>query len=219
MAHYHMGGIRCNARMESDISGLFGAGEVVGGAHGANRLSGNALTGAFVFGERAGRFASEYARSAGAKCWDWEAADAVERRVIPHWMPNTAPRESSGVVISQLQVLMGDLVGSIRNSDGLTRALAQIHRWQSDWASMNVREAAGFNLDLQDWCDLRNMLTAAEATTLSALTRRESRGAHFRADFPEMDPTATANILLRLQDGVLSAQSAPVVTTGLEVIE
>jgi succinate dehydrogenase flavoprotein subunit len=211
MAHYHMGGIRVNKRMETRISGLYAAGEAVGGANGANRLSGNAITEAFVFGERAGSSAAEAAQDLQV---DWEsklAAAAFERLNALR-----STRSGDGVrpvaFQAELQNLMWENAGPFRNAAKLAAALGRIRQMQrDDLPNVSVTDATLYNLDLQDWFELRAMLTTAEAVVGSALARNESRGAHQREDFPDSHESLLKNQVMELRKGEIVGQwSSPV---------
>jgi succinate dehydrogenase / fumarate reductase flavoprotein subunit len=206
MAHYHMGGIRVGADMATRLQGLFAAGEAVGGAHGANRLSGNAITEAFVFGHRAGSAAAEFSRSAGASWhveWARESQDRISALV-------ELPRRGAGSPAAmqiELQNLMWEQAGPFRTGDKLAAALGRI-REMRDHELVNAAVGAekAFNLDLQDWFELRAMLATAEAVVSSALARAESRGAHQREDFPESDEAFLKNQVLELTGRKLSSR-------------
>jgi succinate dehydrogenase/fumarate reductase flavoprotein subunit len=198
IAHYHMGGIRVDERMETRIAGLFAAGEAVGGANGANRLSGNAITEAFVFGERAGRHA---ARSTSAGWATEDAApiiDDIAAVSARHRQPGSDPART-GDMWRELQDLMWDKVGVLRTEDAMTQALARIRTLRAD-----ARDAIGhhrdgrFDMELQDVFDLRASLLTAETVAITALQRRESRGAHQREDLPDAIPALERNQIVRL---------------------
>jgi len=213
IAHYHMGGIRVNGQMETGIPGLYGAGEAVGGANGANRLSGNAIPEAFVFGERAGRFAAEYARGRNRA---WSDAAAEERldllnSVIGRQTDANGEMAALGEMWAELQQLMWDKVGVLRTGDKLTAALNRIRDMRTQLDGIAPADDNEFNLTLQDWYDLRSALLTAESVTLAAINRTESRGAHQREDYEETDPAQTHNQRLRLDDaGALVSDYLPV---------
>ena len=215
-AHYHMGGIRANSRMETGVPGLYAAGEAVGGANGANRLSGNAITEAFVFGQCAGHHAGEYSKKTGR---DWEsryAAAAVEQaRAVRNLRKTGGPPPIA--LQSEIKDLMWECTGPFRTGDGLRHALARIQQIREEIPSLSISGDERFNLDLQDWFELRAMATIAEAVVVSALARTESRGAHQRLDFPESDPSMVRNQTLRLRDGRLVTQWVPVVSSSIKV--
>ena len=200
IAHYHMGGIRVNGKMETGVPGLYGAGEAVGGANGANRLSGNAIPEAFVFGERAGRFAADYARGRNRTWSDNAAEEHLDRLngLVGRQTDANVEKAALGEMWAELQKLMWDKVGVLRTGDKLTAALSRIRDMQTALDSIAPADATEFNLTLQDWYDLRSALLTAESVTLAAINRTESRGAHQREDFEETDPAQTHNQRLRL---------------------
>ena len=183
IAHYHMGGMRVNDVMESSVKNLFAAGEVVGGANGANRLSGNAITEAFVFGELAGRSAVAVSEQVRGVTDAATQIIAVIEEMSGRSHEGTNPAEG----IAQLQEIMQRNVGPFRTNDGLRRALAAISQMAADLPSMATGGALAFNQQLADWFTLRNMLDVARVVASAALGRTESRGSHQREDFPLMD--------------------------------
>ena len=203
IAHYHMGGIRVNGRMETGIPGLYGAGEAVGGANGANRLSGNAIPEAFVFGERAGKFAAEYARGRNRNWSDGAAREHLDRlaALIGRQTDANGEMAALGEMWAELQQLMWDKVGVLRTGEKLAAALGRIRAMRIQLDGIAPADDAEFNMTLQDWYDLRSALLTAESVTLAAINRTESRGAHQREDFEQTDPAQTHNQRLRLDSG------------------
>jgi len=198
IAHYHMGGVKTDARMETEIPGLLVAGEAVGGANGANRLSGNAITEALVFGRQAGRSAAERADRIAMPSLDAaniRAALELARADNPKGDVNTAE------MVQTLQTAMADDVGPLRSEAGLERALATIEDLTRRLGSTPVGDGRAFDLRRLDWFDLRNMLLVAQVVTRAALKRSESRGAHQREDHPEMRPEWALNQVARWRDG------------------
>jgi succinate dehydrogenase / fumarate reductase flavoprotein subunit len=173
IAHYHMGGVRVNADMQTGVPRLFAAGEAVGGANGANRLSGNAITEAFTFGRRAG----ERAAALAAKT----APPPLEERI---WVSSAGRRNNPAAEIMRLQKLMNEHVGPLRTRAGLEHTLEQISALEPMCAELPASRA-GLDPEWMDMHDLRNMRLVAECVTRAALERTESRGAHQREDFPE----------------------------------
>jgi succinate dehydrogenase/fumarate reductase flavoprotein subunit len=201
IAHYHMGGIVVDRRMASVVPGLYAAGEAVGGANGANRLSGNAIPEALVFGERAGRFASTAERAAG---WNPGAAmEAVER--IRELRDGRAGEFTATALLDELRALMWDDVGPLRSPAGLERALARLGEMRAALPELAIAPGRECNPSLADWFELRASLVAAEAVTCAALARRESRGAHQREDFPDSDPASATRQLVTAQAGAIAA--------------
>jgi succinate dehydrogenase/fumarate reductase flavoprotein subunit len=202
-AHYHMGGIRVNARMETCIQGLYAAGEAVGGANGANRLSGNAITEAFVFGARAGACAAKQAKTMSGS-GDPKLADIALDRIAS--MPLRGSKRGTAPVglQAELQKLMWEKAGPFRTGEKLSEALARIRKMRErELPDAEIATDRAFNMDLQDWFELRAMLTTAEAVVTSALSRTESRGAHQREDHPNPDPLYLRNQVLQLKNGAL----------------
>src|SRR5216684_388266 len=210
IAHYHMGGVKADARMATELPGLFAAGEAVGGANGANRLSGNAITEALVFGRRAGASAAGYARRARAPAFRPQAARAalelVGRRTDRNDL-NTAAK------VQRLQATMADDVGPFRTAAKLERALDSIGEMIGALGEAPIGDRA-FDLRFLEWFDLRNMLTVAHTVAMAALARGESRGAHQREDFPGMLPEWRVNQVARLGAGGLALAAVPAATAA-----
>ncbi len=186
--HYMMGGVRVDAETaESTVKGLFAAGEVAAGLHGANRLGGNSLSDLLVFGRRAGLAAAKYAQETPSGRIDVAQLQEAEREML-------APFERTGgespyELHRDLQDTMQNLVGIFRNQEDLQRALAKIEEFKRRLEHVSVAGSRMFNPGWHLCRDLRSMLTVAEAVTRSALARRESRGAHSRIDYPGPDTT------------------------------
>jgi len=209
IAHYHMGGVKADARMETEVPGLFVAGEAVGGANGANRLSGNAVTEALVFGRRAGRSAAE--RAARRAPRPLRPADVATVLPLAGAPPATgAGRDlNTAAMVERLQTLMADDVGPLRTRDGLARALAGIEALTDALGELPVGDGKPFDYRRLDWLDLRNMLTVAHVVAAVALARTESRGAHQREDHPEMRPEWAVNQTVRWREGGIVFAAVP----------
>jgi succinate dehydrogenase/fumarate reductase flavoprotein subunit len=180
IAHYHMGGVRVDKRMRTGVERLFAAGEAVGGANGANRLSGNAITEALAFGRIAGR---EAGRAAGGARPVFAAGEALAR------VEARGPSRNTAALVAALQRAMSRDVGPFRTATGLARAAAAIAELRVELGNAPPG-APGTPHDLArlDWFDLRQMLLVAACVVRAARMRTESRGAHQREDFPAMDP-------------------------------
>ena len=202
-AHYHMGGVRVNARMETCIQGLYAAGEAIGGANGANRLSGNAITEAFVFGARAGACAGEQVKTISRDDDRKLTRIALDRTAA--LVPRGSKRGMAPVGLqAELQKLMWEKAGPFRTGEKLSTALRRIREMrEQELPGLEIATEGAFNMDLQDWFELRAMLTTAEAVVTSALARTESRGAHQREDYPNSDPLYLRNQVLKLKNGAL----------------
>ena len=190
IAHYHMGGVKAGVTMGTRVPGLFVAGEAVGGANGANRLSGNAITEALVFGRTAGRSAAERASRVGAARADPAIFEAARERLSRGHAKRAG---NPAAMIEELQALMQKDVGPFRTGPGLTRALERIRAMQADLPGMKPPSGQPYDTELVDWIDLSTMLEVARCVAVSALARTESRGAHQREDFPGMDPAWQRN--------------------------
>jgi len=211
-----MGGVKADATMATAVPGLLVAGEVVGGANGANRLSGNALTEAFVFGRRAGRSAAERAKPKVRpmlRPQDAAAAlDLVRAETKDHASANTAE------MIARLQATMSDNVGPIRTGAKLRQALTDIAAIAAEAGEHPLGCAGAFDLERLDWFDLRNMLLVARAVATAALNRSESRGAHQREDFPAMLPHWQRHQSIHRRGGALQLASAPAPTPAATLV-
>jgi succinate dehydrogenase/fumarate reductase flavoprotein subunit len=199
IAHYHMGGVAVDERMMSRVPGLFAAGEATGGANGANRLSGNAIPEALVFGERAGRFAAAHAASRVRRWHQNGAQDAVD--CIRELGDGRSGSQSATTLLDELRGLMWADVGPLRTTDGLCRAAGRLAQLRASLPALAIAPGRACNPTLSDWFELRASLVAAEAVTQAALRREESRGAHQRANFPETDPAWTHRQHVRMTPG------------------
>ena len=196
IAHYHMGGVRADARMATELPGLFVAGEAVGGANGANRLSGNAITEALVFGRRAGRSSAMHARSIKTQQDGQPAARATLDLI-------TAERGrdiNTAEMIAAVQATMQRDVGTLRREDKLVRAQTRLAQLASDLGECPPSGPTVFDLQRLEWFDLRNMLLVARTVAQAALARRESWGAHQREDFPDTKPAWELTQVAALRD-------------------
>jgi succinate dehydrogenase / fumarate reductase flavoprotein subunit len=188
--HYMMGGVRVDGETQmSTLPGLFAAGECAAGLHGANRLGGNSLSDLLVFGKRAGEFAARFAREAPIRSVPQEEIARAARRAVAPFEPAAAgPPEAPYELMHRLQQIMQHHVGIVREEPSMRQGLEAVLSLRERVA----RAAAGgnrhFNPGWHTALDLPGMITVAEAITRAALERKESRGAHFREDFPGKDP-------------------------------
>jgi succinate dehydrogenase/fumarate reductase flavoprotein subunit len=206
IAHYHMGGIAADARMQTDLPGLFAAGEAVGGANGANRLSGNAITEALVFGRRAGRSAADYAGRlsvAPDRADNAHEATALITADAPTRNFNTAKMQQT------LQNTMQDDVGALRSGAKLTAALDTIGRLTDELGSTPPGDGKRFDMRRIDWFDMRNMLLVARAVAAAALARTETRGAQQREDYPQLSPDWAFNQTVTLAGSRIELSGGP----------
>ncbi len=195
IAHYHMGGIRVDTAMATGVPGLFAAGEAVGGANGANRLSGNAITEALAFGRAAGRSAAGWRGTVG-----FDAGAAVEAVALAG---GEGPVLNTAALFAQLQAIMADHVGPFRSAAGLAEALRAVGDLRAAVGVVPPGRAQAHDLARVDWFDLRQALLVAECVIVAAFARTESRGAHQREDFPAMDEGWVCNQVITWADGRL----------------
>ena len=189
IAHYHMGGVKADPSMSTRVPGLLVAGEAVGGANGANRLSGNAITEALVFGRKAGQSAAAYVLKGRAP----EAEDAFKAARARLLGGSAVRKANPALMIESLQALMQKEVGPFRTGEGLTGALVAMRSMQRDLPGMKPPAGKPYDTELIDWLDLSTMLEVGRCVAESALSRTESRGAHQREDYPGLDPAWQRN--------------------------
>ena len=197
-AHYSMGGILVNPEsLSTSVEGLFAAGEVAGGLHGANRLGGNSLAEIIIFGRRAGIAASKYSKKINQQLRSNKAiATAHENinRLIKNGDELVRPLQN------ELRLIMWKYCGVIKNKTLLLEGLSKIEMIKTKFSDIEVRIDKYNCEDLALISDLQSSLLSAKATIVSALQRNESRGAHQRSDFPELDPLCKFNCLVSMDD-------------------
>ncbi len=184
--HYMMGGIRVEAETaQSTLPGLFAAGEAAAGLHGANRLGGNSLSDLLVFGRRAGLSAAAYAAKTPQGSIDpTQIANAEKDMLTPF---ERGEGENPYALHRDLQEVMQNLVGIFRLDEDLKKAMVELEKLKQRFAKVRVEGSRMFNPGWHLARDLHSMLTVSEAVTRSAILRKESRGAHSRIDFPNLD--------------------------------
>jgi len=193
-----MGGIRVDADSQmSTIPGLFAAGECASGINGANRLGGNSLSDLIVFGKRAGEYAAQFARDQGAVRVDDGQIDRGIATSLEPFERGTAG-ENPYKLQQDLQDTMQSLVGIVRLEDEMRTAVERIQEYKQRLERVGVTGGREYHSGWHTAIDLRNLLVCAETIALSAIERKESRGGHFREDYPDKDPQfATFNIATR----------------------
>ena len=210
--HYVMGGVRVDGDTQmSTVPGLFACGECAAGLHGANRLGGNSLSDLLVFGKRAGEHAAAFAAQHGGTGIDQAQVDAAARRALAPF-DRAGGGEGPYQVQHTLQDTMQDLAGIVRNEGDLRRALGEVQALCERAETVGVGGNREYNPGWHTALDLPNLLTVSEAVVRSALDRKESRGGHFREDYPEKDPEAAKfNIVVRKgQDGSMQMERVAV---------
>ena len=209
--HYIMGGIRVDAdSQESTIPGLFAAGECAAGINGANRLGGNSLSDLIVFGKRAGEYAAQYARTATAgRVDEGRVAQSMSAALAP--FERGASGENPYKVQQDLQDTMQSLVGIVRLEDEMQEALTRLASYNTRAARVGVGGHREYNSGWHTSLDLRNLLDVSEAIARSAIERKESRGGHFREDFPgKVAEFGAFNVATRRQpDGTMQVARLP----------
>ncbi len=209
--HYMMGGIRVDAdsQMSSEVPGLFAAGECGAGLHGANRLGGNSLSDLLVFGKRAGEYAARFAKDNSLGKVNPDELQAAEKRALEPFEHDGA--EGPFAVQYALQEMMQDLVGIVRQEQEMLQALDRIQELKTRSERVSVGGNREYNGGWHTAIDLHNLLTVSESITRAALERKESRGAHFRDDYPAKDDQfGQFNILVRKRaDGGMQLTREP----------
>jgi fumarate reductase (CoM/CoB) subunit A len=212
-AHFFMGGARINERCETNIEGLYAAGEVSGGVHGANRMGGNALVEIIVFGARAGRYAAEYAKSV-----DWvepeeaQPKDEHERLCGFFKSRGIAPK----TLMDKIATFMAEYVGVARTETDLIKALSEIESLRTnDLPNLRAPQGQRFNLGWVEAIQVPYMVDVAEMIIKSAIFRTESRGAHYREDYPETRSDWHKHTRVMKKHRAMEIGTAPVIITKL----
>ena len=199
--HYVMGGIRVDAETQmSTVPGLFAAGECGAGLHGANRLGGNSLSDLLVFGKRAGKFAAAFAKEHLPGTINTDQVDSIARWALEPFDRGERSNDAQGPfqIQHELQIKMQELVGIVRTESEMLMALEELAKLQRRARTVAVHGNREYNGGWHTALDLPNLLTVSEAITRSALERRESRGGHFREDYPNKEKLfGEFNIIVR----------------------
>jgi len=209
-AHYFMGGVICNVDTSTEKPGLFVAGEDASGMHGANRLGGNGVANSTVFGGIAGDVIPQWlAANPGAREADDAAIDAeVSRALTPF---SNKPGDINALREKLLGVMWDD-VGVIRDEAGIGRALTALGEIEAELLATGLADGGrAFNLTWHDWLNLRSLVETSRVIALAARARENSRGAHFRDDFPGEGDLATSTFTVARQtDGKINVTHEPV---------
>ena len=218
-AHYMMGGVEFSADGGTRMDGLFAAGEDTGGVHGANRLGGNGVANSTVYGGIAGDAMAAWLKNGGAPSAFRDAdASALEAAVERCRFPLSKPPGDLEPVRTRLADIMWDDVGIVRDADSLGRATGALAALEADLDGIGVDGGdLAYNLTWHDWMNLKNLILVSHAITAAALARDDSRGAHYRADFPETsDLENSAFTRVRLEDGKIETATEPVIFTRVK---
>jgi succinate dehydrogenase/fumarate reductase flavoprotein subunit len=213
MAHYSMGGLRINSECQTGVQGLYGAGEVEGNVHGANRLGGNALPETQVFGAKAGEKAAQWAMEYNHLDWDPQEVSEEIRSMLSLFDLKINPICPSQIK-KELQDLMWSHVGPLREGTKLKEAIAEIARIKETCLPrLTIPQIREFNLQWVDALEVRHMFDLSEMIAKAALLRTETRGHHSRLDFPEKDDQNwLRHIILRKEGGEMRLWTEPVGT-------
>jgi succinate dehydrogenase / fumarate reductase, flavoprotein subunit len=214
--HYAMGGIRVNGDTQAtNVPGLFAAGECAAGLHGANRLGGNSLSDLLVFGKRAGEHAAKFAKENSAGLINDAQVEAAAREALAPYERG----EKTGATVNgpyqvqyELQGMMQKLVGIVRREDEMTQAIDGLGKLYEREKTVCVYGHREYNPGWHTAIDLKHLLTVSEAITRAALDRKESRGGHFREDFPDKDPEAAKynSVISKSADGSMKLRREPI---------
>jgi len=209
-AHYMMGGVMFRVDGATQLPGLFAAGEDTGGVHGANRLGGNGVANSTVFGGIAGEAMAAWLAREGELREPDRAT--IEASIAEHEKPFRLPAGDLGAIREELYACMWDDVGILRDARGLTRALSRLHALDDTLSRTGVPDGDRvFNLTWHDWMNLRSLVAVSRVIATAALAREDSRGAHFREDFPEPGPLAQSDFtVVRAQAARLEIAREPV---------
>ncbi|MGB9868090.1 MAG: FAD-binding protein [Bacillota bacterium] len=201
LEHYFCGGAVIDAHGSTGVPGVYACGEVTGGVDGANRVGGNALTNLAVFGHRAGKAAGEFALVHGRKeqngCFETTPCGELGSLVS-----NDPTGSKADVLESQLKALCDGHLGPLRDRQSLSEALDRLELLESRLGKVKLESAR----DVLRCLELRNMILTARVVALAALLREESRGVHWRTDFPDERPSMCRPVLVKLTEGNLSAE-------------
>jgi fumarate reductase flavoprotein subunit len=198
-AHFLMGGVVIDPACRTPVEGLFAAGEDAGGVHGANRLGGNGVADSTVFGGLAGDRMAEWVAGRPLPAVPAARVEETARRLRASL--GGADGRRLYALLARLRALMWERVGLVRDGTGLATALGELDLIAQEAEAVAVPGGPGYNLAWQDWLNLLNMATVGRLIARSALERTESRGSHFRRDFPAHDPAWLASVLVRLENG------------------
>jgi len=216
--HYAMGGIRVNGETQAtNVPGLFAAGECAAGLHGANRLGGNSLSDLLVFGKRAGEYAAKFAKeNSSGSINDSQVEAAAREALAPFERGEKTGATANGPyqVQHELQEMMQKLVGIVRREDEMKQALDGLGKFYEREKTVCVYGHREYNPGWHTAIDLKHLLTISEAITRAALDRKESRGGHFREDFPDKDPAAAKynSVISKGADGLMQLRREPIPT-------
>jgi succinate dehydrogenase flavoprotein subunit len=208
--HYQMGGVRVDPETcETNVKGLYAAGEVASGLHGGNRLGGNSLSDILVFGRRAGLAAADYAKNTpSAAVSEGDVKDEIERILVPFKVKNGA---NPFALKEKIASVMWKYVGIVRSEAELKKGLEEILTIKTEAQNTEAKGARAYNQSWHDALQVWNMALQCEAIIRSGIERRESRAAHTRSDYPKKDDEHwLVNIITREKNGQMTHDLIPV---------
>ncbi|NLI12184.1 MAG: FAD-dependent oxidoreductase [Peptococcaceae bacterium] len=209
--HFCMGGIKIDGDCRTACKNLFAAGEITGGIHGANRLGGNALTEVTVFGKLAGKsVCKEVAEADWAKESDLEQYFAEQDAMVKDLFV-----KKGGVSGTQIKKALGEIMwecgGIVRIQEMIEKGLAQLAELKKEAETMHAEEGDIWNYSLVEALEVKHMLKVSEAVLLSASMRKESRGSHYREDYPAKDEAYMSNMVIVQKEGKLVCEKRPII--------
>jgi succinate dehydrogenase / fumarate reductase flavoprotein subunit len=215
--HYIMGGVRVDASTQmSTVPGLFAAGECAAGLHGANRLGGNSLSDLLVFGRRAGMGAADFAKANGPVSLDASQVDRATADAVAPFERDSGP-DNAFLVQQDLQKMMAANVGIVRLEAEVATAISALEGLRARAAAVPVTGNRDYNPGWNTAMDLPHLMTVSEAIARAALERKESRGGHFRDDFPAKDAEwGKCNIVVRKRGDSMEVVKQPLVAQSEE---
>ena len=212
-AHFFMGGVKIDIHCHTDLEGLYAAGEDAGGVHGANRLGGNGIADSTVFGGIAGdTMANEVAVREWAPFDEKQVEEIIQQAEAP------LCREGGDLYALRDGLRLGnwERLGILRDEKGLKEGLQNLQEMREKMNQVGIAGGRACNIAWNDWLNLRNLLDASEMIGRSALERRESRGAHYRSDFPKKNnQDYLKNFFIKRKEGEMTLYERPVILKRL----
>jgi fumarate reductase flavoprotein subunit len=215
-AHYMMGGVEFDGDCRTSLEGLFAAGEDTGGVHGANRLGGNGVANSTVFGAIAGDAMAAWTRTSGA--WREPDTQAMAQAEARARFPLSRPPGDLDAIRESLYKVMWDDVGILRDAGSLGRARERLADLLAELRAIGVADAdLRYNLTWHDWLNLESLIVVSQSICEAALARTDSRGAHYREDFPESgEAISSAFSRVRARENQLEVTFQPVQFTRVK---